>query len=233
MILIISSALRQICVRPDAQKKTNGLSPVPQDIIKLVLIDPDYWPRLTQLIKTCKPIVDAIGNLESHDATLADCMLELIWCARQMFHIELEDGENIGFWMHAKSVFNREFHAMNTNIHSLTLFLHPMCRKLAVSQAAKSRTFEQMCQAALDIARQWCWNGEQAGRLMEDLKQYYQCKGSFAGSQANGKEWWESLPILAKDHPLKTMAITLLSIVPHSAEVEQLFSDLGSIQGVK
>ena len=53
------------------------------------------------------------------------------------------------------------------------------------------------------------------------------------GDQANGKEWWESLPISSTDHPLKAFAITLLSIVPHSAEVERLFSNLGGIQGVK
>jgi len=65
------------------------------------------------------------------------------------------------------------------------------------------------------------------------LKQYYQCRGPFTGGQATGKEWWESLPISSTDHPLKGFAITILSIVPHSAEVERLFSDLGGVQGVK
>jgi hypothetical protein len=55
-----------------------------------------------------------------------------------MFRIQFEDGEDIGFWMHAKAIFNREFHSMNTDVHALALFLHPMCWKLAVSQAAKS-----------------------------------------------------------------------------------------------
>ncbi|KAG2362575.1 hypothetical protein BDR07DRAFT_1580225 [Suillus spraguei] len=173
-------------------------------LIKTVLYDPLYWPHLGQFIKTCKPIIDAIRNLESQDATLADCMLELIWCARQMMCLQLEDGKDINFWMHAKAVFNREFHAINTDIHALAFFLHPMCWKLAVSQAAKSQTFEQM-----------------SVKLVENLKQYYQCKGPFAG---------ENLPISAKSYPLKTLAITLFSIVPHVADVERLFSDLGRIQ---
>jgi hypothetical protein len=90
-----------------------------------------------------------------------------------------------------------------------------------------------MCTAALDIAKQWCWDGDQALKLVENLKQYYQCKGPFIGGQANGKNWWESLPISMKTYLLKTLAITIFSIVPHSAEVEWLFSDLGGIQGVK
>ncbi|KAG2068798.1 hypothetical protein BDR04DRAFT_1232592 [Suillus decipiens] len=165
-------------VRPDAQKKTNNLSPVAPEVIKTVLSDPLYCPL----------IVDAIGNPESRDAILADCMLELIRCARQMMCLQLEDGEDINFWMHAKAVFNRDFYAMNTHIHTLVLFLHPMCWKLAASQAAKSRTFEQMCTAALDIAKQWRWDGDRAVKLIENLKQYYQCKGPFAGGQANGKD---------------------------------------------
>lgn len=87
--------------------------------------------------------------------------------------------------------------------------------------------------AALNIAKQWCWDGDQAVKLIKNLKQYYQCKGPFAGGQADGKDWWENLPISMKTHPLKSLAIMLFSIVPHAGDVEQLFSDLGGIQGVK
>ncbi|KAG2074252.1 hypothetical protein BDR04DRAFT_1093471, partial [Suillus decipiens] len=33
-----------------------------------------------------------------------------------------------------------------------------------------------MCTAALDIAKQWRWDGDRAVKLVENLKQYYQCK---------------------------------------------------------
>ena len=70
--------MQQICVWPNAQWEKNGLSP-----------DPNYWSCLKQLIKTCKSLVDAIRNLKSQDADLADCMLELIQCAQQMLCISL------------------------------------------------------------------------------------------------------------------------------------------------
>ncbi|KAG2069772.1 hypothetical protein BDR04DRAFT_1202366 [Suillus decipiens] len=81
-----------------------------------------------------------------------------------------------------------------------------MCWKLAVVQVAKSRAFEQICTAslALDIAKQWRWDGDRAVKLVENLKQYYQCKDPFAGGQANEKDWWENLPISAKTYPLKS-----------------------------
>lgn len=68
----------QICIREDAQRRVDGLSSIPRDVIDLITSNASYWKILQQFIKTCKPIVDAIGNLESRNVTLADCMLELI-----------------------------------------------------------------------------------------------------------------------------------------------------------
>ncbi|KAG2360986.1 hypothetical protein BDR07DRAFT_1288367, partial [Suillus spraguei] len=55
----------------------------------------------------------------------------------------------------------------------------------------------------------------------------------FAGGQADGLAWWENLPVNSDAHPLKAFAIIILSIVPHAAEVEHLFSELGGMQSAK
>ncbi|KAK7039668.1 DUF659 domain-containing protein [Favolaschia claudopus] len=195
-----------------------------------------YWERLDQIIKVCKPLVDAIGNLENREVNLADCMLELLRCAKHVSSISLQrlPGEDWKFLDHARTTFVKEFQEMNTDVHALALFLHPRCRKLA-----------QMCKTAGEIAMKWKWNANRAGLLMEDMQNYYLCKGVFAGSTADAKEWWDirklahlgsariGLPISGEKNPLKVLAITLFSIVPHAAEVERLFSGLSGIQGVK
>ncbi|KAG1809605.1 uncharacterized protein BJ212DRAFT_1279210, partial [Suillus subaureus] len=66
-----------------------------------------------------------------------------------------------------------------------------------------------------------------------DFKAYNLCRAPFSGGQAYGLAWWESLAVSADRHPLKALAITLLSIVPHAADVERLFSDMGSTQSPK
>ncbi|KAG2058709.1 hypothetical protein BDR06DRAFT_980167 [Suillus hirtellus] len=178
-------------------------------VVATVLHDLQYWKLLNQLVKTLKFLVDAIGNLESWEATLADCMLELICCARQMSQLELNaDDDDTGFWMHAKSVFNHQFHAINTELHSLTLFLHPM-------YASKGRLFEFMVKTAL---------AQKAKLLVNNLKAYNLCHTPFSGGHVDGLVWWESLAALA---------ITLLSIVPHAADIKHLFSDMGSTQSLK
>ena len=96
-------------------------------------------------------MVDIIGDVKSRDATLADCMLQLIWAHRAILNAPLIEGVNLAFAEHAKNVLNIQFHAMNTDIHWLALFLHPLCRKLAVSTAHHSRKLADAYQISLDI----------------------------------------------------------------------------------
>jgi hypothetical protein len=196
-------------------------------------MDIDHWDHVNQLVWTIKPLVDAIGNLESHKASLADCMLELLHCARDLYRLQQEPSDDPAFSMYAKLVFTRQFHNINTPLHSLALFLHPSCRKLALSQATHGNTFEDMCKTSLGLARKWDWDAKTAGQMIDDMKEYHHCRGPFVGGCADAMEWWSSLPISSKQHPLKTLAITIFSIVPHAAEVERLFSDLGGVQGVR
>ena len=69
-----------------------------------------------------------------------------------MAHLPMDDDDDLGFHMHAKAVFNCRFHSMNTEIHLLALFLHPLTQKLSISQAASGRSFQFMVQASLKIA---------------------------------------------------------------------------------
>ncbi|KXN82464.1 hypothetical protein AN958_02533 [Leucoagaricus sp. SymC.cos] len=149
----ISIPLGQLCLRSDAQCQQHGLSAVPNDIITTVLNDSEFWSQLGQLIKVAKPIVDAIGNLESREANLADGMLELIHCAREMIQIPFDANEDDhDFWIHAKKVFNYQFYSMNTPIHSLALFLHPLTRRFAISQAASGCSMQFLSKTALEVA---------------------------------------------------------------------------------
>jgi hypothetical protein len=58
----------------------------------------------------------------------------------------------------------------------IALALHPLCRKLAISQVANGCLFKIMVEAALDVAKQWRWDEQVAKLLVGDLKEYYKCK---------------------------------------------------------
>lgn len=230
LIVEFRQPLTLLCLRTDAQIKSNGLSPVATDVIDIVLHNSDFWKRLQHLIKFLKPLVDAIGNIESRNTNLADCMLELLRCARTLQKLETAPTEELDFSFHARTIFNRRFQTMDTNIHSLALFLHPLCRRLAVSHIVKGRSLDAMIHTALQIAHKWRWQQARAGLLVDNLRQYFQCQGPFIGGQQDGLGWWKSLAINPEQFPLKAFAIVILSVVPHAGEVERLFSALGGVQ---
>ncbi|KAF7342477.1 DUF659 domain-containing protein [Mycena venus] len=209
----------------------NGCSAVAEDVINTVLRTPNFWPLLRQLTRVAKPIVDAIGNCESRQTTLADCMLELLRRARTLSKMMLEDDEDASFLAHAKETFDRRFIKIATPVHWLALFLHPSCRKLALSgDSAKGqgKSLNFMLNATLKIAQQWQWDEAKARQLVADIKDYERFTVPFSGTATNAKAWWEAIP--KKHDGLRTLAIVLQSIVPHPADVERLFSGLGGIQ---
>ena len=160
-------------------------------------------------------------------------MLELLRCTQTMSQLPTGDGDNIGFMLHAKQVFNRRFSEMDTTHHSLALYLHPLCRRLAISRAANGRTFDFMKKTALAIAKQWRWSKQRAKALKADLETYNKCEAPFTGGDTDALEWWSNLPVDPIKHPLKTFAMAMHSIVPHAGDIEWLFSDFDGTQSVK
>ena len=225
--------MRLLCVREDAIRPLGGLSPVNKDIIQLVILGKEHWDLNQQIIDICKPLVDIIGNVESRDANLADCMVELIDAYRTILNLPFQETYNTNFYNHAIAVLFKEFHSINSPLHWFALFLHPLCRKLAVSSATHSRKVEDAMRIGLDLASRFGWKEDTARQLVKDLNAYANGSSPFEGGTSNGLDWWKELPVKSSDHPLKSMGMRILSIVPHAGEVERLFSNLGHIQGAR
>lgn len=226
------SALIELCGREGAQNSINGLTPVNKDVVATVF-DMVRWDRTNQLIRICKPLVDIIGDVESRDSTLADCMLQLIYAHREVNRVPHKEGDDPEFAAHARSVLNTQFHAMNTDIHWFALFLHPLCRKLAISLKTHSWKLEDAFSIALDLAKRWGWTKEMATKLTFDIKTYSSGSAPFAGGKGDGKQWWTEFVPPTTTHPIKAMALKIFSIIPHAAEVERFFSCLGGVQSAK
>ncbi|KAL0056560.1 hypothetical protein AAF712_016834, partial [Marasmius tenuissimus] len=139
------------------------------------------------------------------------------------------EGDDPAFLEHLRTVFDKRFRLIATPIHKLALFLHPLCRKLVVSSHT-SFMLGDLKSTALSLVRKWNWSRAEAIQLRDDIDLYYQIKEPFTGGTADSLEWWKSLPINSKVHPIKSLAIVLHSITPHAAEIERLFSSLNGIQ---
>lgn len=228
-------ALSTTCLREDAQKVTKGQTAVNKDVVRIILRDDTYWSRLDQLILVTRPIVNMIGNLESHTCTLADCVIELLRCARTLAELSANNVDE-DFLQHTRTVFQARCVKMITPLHALCLFLHPLCRNLALSAELTSGfDLEFMIRTALSILKRWHFRKDEklAKQLKLDLQDYRMARGPFANGEPDALTWWRNLPIDTNMHSIKTLAIMLFSIVPHSAEVERVFSMLGGVQSPK
>jgi hypothetical protein len=190
-----------------------------KDVVS-TLLDAGHWLLTDQLICVTKPLVDVIGDTESRDAMLVDCMLQLIWAHQEISQLPYVEGNSVEFSNEARLTLNHEFHAMNTDLHWLALFLHPLGQKLAICSAVHSQRLTDAIAISLKITKQWKWSKGQAIKLVADLKKYFASHAPFSGGKSNAREWWSCLIADSFDHPLKTLAIHIHKIVPHAADVE-------------
>ncbi|KAJ7059921.1 ribonuclease H-like domain-containing protein [Mycena amicta] len=209
IVLALSVWLHQtplsvLVARPDARKPADNLSPVNADVIHIVQdINDEFWPW-----------IDRIRQLSTLDMK------------------EDNTREFKDFVLHAKHVVDKRFRQMATPIHRLALFLHPLCRKLAVVDA-RGFTLCDVKRTALEIAEKWGWTEGDGALLAADLGEYHACRAPFAGGRKDARGWWKTIAATDKAHPLKPFAIAILGLVPHSAEIERLFSSCNGIQSPK
>ncbi|KAJ7211665.1 ribonuclease H-like domain-containing protein [Mycena pura] len=229
--------LNTIIARPEARKATAGLSAVNPDVISIVRDnDDDFWPWLTRVIRIARPFVDSIAECEGRSVTLADCMLSLLGAAYQLSKLDQNEDDTSAFRAfrkHAHAVVDKRFLTMATPLHRLALFLHPLCRKLAVLDA-DGYTLRDHKRTALQIAiNKWGWAEEEGRKLAADMDEYAACRDPFAGGTSDARLWWKRLNVAAKQHPIKPFTEAILGLVPHSAEIERLFSACSGIQSPK
>ncbi|KAF9005030.1 ribonuclease H-like domain-containing protein [Cyathus striatus] len=222
--------LYELCSHDEAQRTIGGLSPIWCDVISCVL-ELGQWQLNKEFICICKPLVDLIGDTESWDVTLADCIIQLIWAHCKINNLPESEFEDKQFLRHAKETITHYFHTMNTELHWLSLFLHPLCQKLALLSSVHSRTLKDAFNIALTIAEKWEWSRAHAEQLLRDIQAYASEESPFTGGKADVKSWWTSVNI--GFHPIWTFSLKIMAIVPHAAEVEHFFSNLGGVQSVK
>lgn len=118
----------QYCLRLSETEKTKY--PKIKDDIKAIINDRYHFASNDTLVKVIKPIVDAIGRLESREATLADIFKELI-------HVHLEisrlDIPIVGFKAHALAVISKRAREFSDDIYFIALFLSPAHKNMAIS----------------------------------------------------------------------------------------------------
>lgn len=178
------------------------------------------------LVDGISPAVDAIGRLESSNSSLTDVFKELlvVW-----HHISSTNIGMAGLKEHAiATAINRRAREFSDPVYFIALFLLPSHKHLAVS---KKVIIDSMMRHALGLALAWKFSKCDAVQLHKELLAYKNEDPPFK----NVRKTVLSARIFCTQFSgpapvLRRFALKILSIAPHGAPVERLFSALGLIK---
>lgn len=193
--------------------------------IRSIVLNRQYWADCETLFKVLSPLMTVIGQLESKNATIADCYHQLLSLAAVI-------NENLSgpddFRHHCSAMFARRWTDLNDEIHMLAFFLHPAMHGKGIC----SSVFPKIAQTAASMWKSQGYSKTSTMRLITQLMKFKNGEKPydlpFAKDFMTPTLWWTTMED-AVGSELKTIAIKLLSITPHSAACERTFSVLGWI----
>jgi hypothetical protein len=193
--------------------------------IRSIAFNRQYWADCELLLKILSPLMTIVGKLEAKTATIADCYLQVLSLAAII--TENTAGPQ-DFRSHCITKFTRRWNELDDVVHLLAYFLNPATRGKGMSASL----FPAIAETAASM-----WKDQGAGktstlRLLSQLMKFKNGEKPydmpFSSDFMTQVLWWHSIEDSCGSE-LKTVALKLLSITPHSAACERTFSVLGWI----
>ncbi|GBB95973.1 hypothetical protein RclHR1_26530001 [Rhizophagus clarus] len=114
----------EICLKEIVNKNPNVIA---SEAVKTIINRKrGFFNDVCDLANIMKPIKEAILNLESNKATLADCYFFLAYLGQSINKIPEDD--HVAFRQHAIKTFNEHFKLYNFDEYLLTYYIHPRYR---------------------------------------------------------------------------------------------------------
>jgi GNAT superfamily N-acetyltransferase len=193
--------------------------------IRATVANRQFWADCEHIVTCLRPLMSIIGKLESQSATLADCYQQLVSLAAAIDSVGFGPAE---FKSHCCAAFCRRWDEFNDDVYVLAYFLHPGMRGKGVS----SGLFPKIAETAATMWKNFGNSKVSTLKLMSQLMKYKSGDApynlQFASDFMSPTLWWQTTED-SVGAQLKTLAVTLLSITPHSAACERTFSILGWI----
>lgn len=194
--------------------------------VKDIIANDLFWFTLEALVKLMTPFTKVVTAIQTRQALLADVLRYFLYLGKEISNLQYLPHLPRGLAQHCISAFNFRYVDIITPICHLALFLHPQYRHSAV------RIWRNGIEKpALEMLRdRKLFTKGNADALMIQLQAYKERHEPFDATWVDGMSllaWWKALLAFPSSRVLATIAIVLASIVPHSADLERLFSIMG------
>ncbi|KAI9137371.1 ribonuclease H-like domain-containing protein [Paraphysoderma sedebokerense] len=195
-----------------------------------VIENSQHWADNEAVVALVKPFADAIEAIETRQFTLSETYLELLRLGEKTINSlsndALVDARYTNIKSKVLSIYNHYMSTLDHDLCIVALFLHPRARQLAVSHKYK---LDDIKLIAKGIVRRWRWQKPFMEKLMHQIDQYAHCIGPFSADDDVPDDhplvYWAYIDRM-KANELVSFASRVLSLVPHSAKPDSIFSIL-------
>lgn len=187
--------------------------------IRNIISSPSFFGDVKWMATICKKLVGAIKRLEAENANISDIWPELIALHKHYKNLEVSaPSQRKAIMSSFVLILNNRCQVFDTELFVFSFFLNPQHRTVAQS---KKYDLSIIKRAYLNILRKLKYPKALAMAAPLEVDNYSKGVGDFKGLKATSAIlFWKSAPAST----LKTVALKLLSILPHSANCERLFS---------
>ena len=196
-----------------------------------------YYQENKTVLAFVSPIIDAIGRLECDDSTIGDIYKEFIIIHNKINNIKpvakFEPLKNYCFevidFRFKQYIDDASLHN-GSDIYLLSFYLTPKFKSVAISMRYNFKDINFMM---IKLIKRLNYTKTQSDDLMDELAIYQNNikPYDFNVEQLSMKPkiMWKAVERTQIDRELPKLALTLFSIICHSAGIERLFSSLGLI----
>jgi hypothetical protein len=184
-----------------------------------------FWSSVECLVNILEPAKNAVKCVEYVSTTMADVFLALIQMAAAIKALPTEESEDLKeFRRKCIQFYNNRWNQFDFELYLLAYFLHPKYR----GKGLIAETYQIVQRKALMIWKKIGGGSKTALALAIQMNNYDAFKSPYnfpyVADLQTPQSWW--LGCRQSQHHLQELALYILSIVPHSASCERVFSVL-------
>jgi hypothetical protein len=187
----------------------------------------NFWANVEGLANILEPAKNAVKSVERKNTTMADIFVALIQMALAIKSLPTESSDELKD-LRRKCIqfYNYRWKQFDFELYLLAYFLHPKYH----GNGLIPETYQIIQRKALNLWQKIGGGAKSALTLAIQMNNYDNKKSPYdfpyIGETQNqdAQTWW--LGCKQSNHYLQELALYILSIVPHSASCERVFSVL-------
>ncbi|EXX54245.1 hypothetical protein RirG_236360 [Rhizophagus irregularis DAOM 197198w] len=193
--------------------------------LRILVNNQNFWSNVEALANILEPAKNAVKSVECKNTTMADVFFALIQMAISIKALPTETSEELKeFRQKCIQFYNYRWKQFDFELYLLAYFLHPKYR----GKGLIPETYQIIQRKALTLWQKIGGGSNSALALAIQMNDYDNYKSpynfSYVDELQTSSSWW--LGCKQSNHYLQELALYILSIVPHSASCECVFSIL-------